>query len=265
MDCYKYDGRGLIVCGQTASEWRYSDNICRNHASHCFAPHIRTVTGPRAVVDDVHHQRRPAHSAPLCARCRAAFARQGALPQGRYAGRAACASMAAAHFLEAGRNPAQHCRRQLHRAAIACTLGAGRHAAQHHAHRRRRVTHRVSTCLARADLGEVRGTGDQPAAARVDAGARHHARWPAARRCRSRTARTHDRAAADQRTRTRDANPDRRSAAQRQATAPALRDAAAESGRPRNAGRTGCSHRRQRTHRGATLSGSARSSGDNKP
>ncbi|GER17292.1 hypothetical protein VCH24_23050 [Variovorax boronicumulans] len=32
MDCYKKPVRAPMLCGTDAAEWRYSDNICRNHA-----------------------------------------------------------------------------------------------------------------------------------------------------------------------------------------------------------------------------------------
>ena len=199
-----------------------------------------------------------AHAAPLCARCAAPAAGQGTLPQGRHLRRAACPSLAAADLLDARRDPPEHRGRQLHRAALARALGAGRHAAQRHADRGRRAAHRLPAQLARAGLGEVRGARDQPAAARPDAGARHHARRPAAGRPACGAARALDRAAPGRRARTRDADPHRRAAARRQAPAPAVRGAAAQPGQPRHAGRARRGHRRQRAHRGAPVPRPAR-------
>src|ERR1700756_624882 len=104
MDCYKKPGRAPILFGGDAAEWRYSDNICRNHAKrrlprrHFF---FRDCSRDRA-----SQQRRPAHAASLCPRRGAAAARQGAFPERRHAGRTARAPVASAHLLDPRRDPA---------------------------------------------------------------------------------------------------------------------------------------------------------------
>src|SRR4051812_29434973 len=77
MDCYKKPGQAPMLCPQGAAEWRYSDNICRNHATHRFRP-----------LSHPGHQRCLAHAAPLRTRRGAPAARQGTLPERRHLRRA---------------------------------------------------------------------------------------------------------------------------------------------------------------------------------